>query len=297
MHNINDKNWFGATMEYWTLDVGFRELINGSDFEANGKVLETRTAILKVLGECDAAGWSLADTLAYLSTEPVSDIRNAVMSFLLKLQNETGVKGKPGYAMGAEDMLLKTRAKEKRARGDLKGALEMALSAIKKSPHLENNPGMLGFVMECYHDMRMPTKVLEYAQKILKIVAEDVRAIFYACVAATVLRLPKEALDYAEKGLGLNPNDQQFLRVAAYNANLLRDHHKALELAIAGLRIEENRTLLETAIYASFYLGDYERVVDYSRRLIPARRSSGIHALIKTASDRFFRNASSGRRV
>ncbi len=142
--------------------------------------------------------------------------------------------------MTPEERFQKAQAKTLYDAEKYQEAVEMALELIARNPHLEQDDGIIGFIMNCYNRSNDAQKALKYALLNLKLEEEKTTGAGIATVG-----------------------------IAMYWAKYLGEYELVLMLAKKYPKYLSNYPLSRVAAKSAYYLGRYEDVVKFADNCEP----------------------------
>lgn len=151
-----------------------------------------------------------------------SEVRKRILGFLDTLladpsyggqEREKNVQADP--SLTPHQALMKSQAKELYVAGKYEEAITLGLRLLHDSPRVQRNPGVLGFLMNCYNKLKNYSKVWEYAEKLLALKNhEPSRADLGMAVSAAYKLGQWEAVSrYGELLLALDSFDRNLIRM------------------------------------------------------------------------------------
>lgn len=272
--------------DFWVNDLALHQLIGHSQ-EMHHEALEIRDRIFRVIEKPDGKKNDNLINRALGEVHKIdtkSPIRIKFLDFLEKLAKtkieKKTVKRQASHPLTQGERIAKGKAKIFYDNGNYETALKIGLS-ILQGGKAKNNPGVIGFIMNCYNKLNNYEKALEYAEILMELEKEEVGLACYAIagMAALKIRNFKKSLYYYEKALEIKKDDPGILNMIYIVAINLKEYSKCLKYAQALLEIEPNNlNALITVMNTSDTLG-YKGIACRAAKDVLAKRPENKQAL------------------
>lgn len=256
-------NILADVADFWVNDLALHKLIGNSQ-EMHYEALGIRDRIFRVIENTDGKknGNLVNKALGEVhKIDTKSPIRKKFLEFLEELAKtkteKKEAKHQASHPLTQGERIAKGKAKIFYDNGNYEAALEIGLS-ISQGREAQNNPGMVGFVMNCYNKLNNCEKALEYAEILIELEKEEVGLACYAIAGTSALKMRnlKKSLYYYERALEIAKDDVGILNMIHVVAFKLKEYSKCLKYAQALLEIEPNNlNALITVMNTSDTLG------------------------------------------
>lgn len=279
-------NILADVADFWVNDLALHQLIGNSQ-EMYREAMEIRDRIFRVIENTDGTknGNLINKALGEVhKIDTKSPIRTKFLKFLEELAKtkieKKEVKQQASHPLTQGERIAKGRAKKLYDQGNYEAALEIGLS-ILQGREAKNNPGVIGFVMNCYNKLNNYEKALEYAEILMELEEKEVGLACYAIAGTSAIKIRnlKKSLYYYERALEIAKDDIGILNMIHAVSFKLKEYNKCLKYAQALLEIEPNNlNALITVMNASDALG-YKGIACRAAKDVLVKRPENKQAL------------------